>query len=73
ARIDEFYADQRGAGDGIASQLARQLADPRPKDASTTRSLGRYKNLVARWHDWRAVGEVCRELADAMVTAQDTS
>lgn len=68
SRIDGYYADQRGAGDGIASQVARQLADPRPKDASTTRDLGRYKNLAPRWQDWRAVVDVCRELAGAMLT-----
>lgn len=73
ARIDEFYADQRGTGDGVASQLARQLADPRPKDTSTTRSLGSYKNLARRWHEWPAVVEVSRAVADAMLTTQDSS
>lgn len=72
SHIDDYYADQRGTGDGVASQLARQLADPRPRDLSTTRELHRYKNLAPRWHDWRAVVRVCRELADAMVTGGDS-
>lgn len=73
ARIDDYYADQRGQGDGVGSQVARQLADPRPADESTTRDLGRYKNLAPRWQDWRAVVAVCRELAGAMLTTEDTS
>ena len=52
ARIDDYYADQHGSGRGIAAQLARQLADPRPKDASVTRQLDAYRNLTARWTDW---------------------
>ena len=67
ARIDAYYADQRGTGDGVGAQLARQLADPRPRDISTTGELHHYKNLASRWHDWRAVREVCRALAVAMV------
>jgi hypothetical protein len=27
ARIDDYYADQHEAGDGVASQLVRQLSD----------------------------------------------
>ncbi len=68
ARIDGYYADQHGTGDGVASQLARQLADPRPKDTSATRELRYYKELAPRWQDWGAVVEVCHELAAAMVT-----
>ncbi len=72
SHIDDYYADQRGTGDSVASQLARQLADPRPRDLSTTRELHHYKNLAPRWHDWRAVVRVCRELAGAMVTGGDS-
>lgn len=67
AGIDAFYADQHGGGDGVASQVVRQLADPRPADGSTTRELDRYKNLAVRWHEWRAVVDVCRSVAAAMV------
>lgn len=70
ARIDDFYADQHGDGDGVASQVARQLADPRPTDVSTTRSLRNYKNLDPRWQDWAAVVAMCRALAEAMVTQE---
>src|SRR6266511_322061 len=52
AGIDDYYADQHGEGRGVAAQLARQLADPRPKDASVTRQLGAYRNLAPRWADW---------------------
>jgi hypothetical protein len=65
--IDAYYADQHGAGDGVASQLVRQLAEPAPKDRSTTRNLRQYKNLAARWHDWDEVVSVCRRLATTMV------
>jgi hypothetical protein len=50
ARIDLYYADQRGPeAEGVATQLARQLADPRPADQRTIRQLGSYKDLDARW------------------------
>lgn len=65
--IDEYYADQHGAGDGVASQLVRQLAEPAPKDRSTTRNLRQYKNLAARWRDWNEVVSVCCRLATTMV------
>lgn len=71
--IDDYYADQHGAGDGVASQLVRQLADPRPKDLSTTRNLGQYKNLAARWQDWDAMVLACRELARAMLVKDGAS
>lgn len=67
ARIDDYYADQHGGGRGVAAQLIRQLADPRPKDASVTRELGAYRNLAARWTDWGEVRAVCRELAADML------
>jgi len=67
ARIDDYYADQHGAGGGVAAQVARQLSDPRPADTSTTGQLASYRNLAPRWHDWRQVTTVCRELAAAMV------
>jgi hypothetical protein len=73
ASIDVYYQDQRGEGDGVATQVARQLAEPRPRDARTTRELRRYKRLDARWHDWKAVVAVCGALADRMLTpAMDT-
>lgn len=67
ASIDDYYADQHASGDGVASQLQAQLADPRPKYISTTRQLSHYKNLAPRWHDWSAVTAVCRQLAERML------
>lgn len=70
AAIDGYYADQHGGGDGVASQVARQLADPRPADRAVTRDLHRYKNLDPRWHDWAAITAGCRRLAVAMVEGE---
>jgi len=65
--IDAYYTDQRGPGpEGVATQLARQLADPKPADARTITQLGRYKGLDARWADWGNVTSVCRSLAVEM-------
>lgn len=66
--LDAYYSDQRGSEpEGVATQLARQLADPRPADARMIQQLGRYKGLDARWADWRNVTEVCRSVAVEMV------
>jgi hypothetical protein len=70
ARIDDYYADQHGEGSGIAAQLARQLADPRPKDSSVTGQLGAYRNLARRWTEWDEVRSVCRRLAAEMIEAE---
>lgn len=68
ARIDDFYEDQRGqATAGVATQLARQLGDPRPRDTRTTKQLRSYKGLDARWADWSTVVGACRDIAIAMV------
>jgi hypothetical protein len=67
ARIDLYYTDQRGPdAAGVATQLARQLADPRPADQRTIRQLGSYKGLDARWTTWETVVGVCRSLAVEM-------
>ena len=70
ARIDDYYVDQHGEGRGVAAQLARQLADPRPKDASVTRQLDGYRNLAPRWTDWAEVRSVSQELAAEMLEAE---
>lgn len=65
--IDDYYADQRDPGaEGVATQLARQLADPRPADTRTIGQLDRYKGLAPRWTDWASVTGVCRALAAEM-------
>jgi hypothetical protein len=67
-RIDSYYADQRGGdSEGVATQLARQLADPRPADTRTIKQLGQYKGLEPRWTDWKNVTDVCRSVAVEMV------
>jgi hypothetical protein len=70
ARIDDYYADQHGVGRGVAAQLVRQLADPRPKDVSVTRELDAYRNLAVRWTDWGEVRAVCRRLAGEMLEVE---
>lgn len=70
ARIDDYYVDQHGGGRGVAAQVARQLGDPLPADASVARQLNSYRRLASRWHDWREVRQACRELAAAMLEAE---
>lgn len=66
SHIDEYYGDQHGDGQGIAAQVARQLADPRPADTSVTRQLRSYRNLATHWQDWDQVRSTCRALAAEM-------
>lgn len=66
-RIDDYYADQHGEGEGIASQLVRQLSDPRPADPSVTKQLSSYRRLRRRWSEWGAVTAVLGEVAARMV------
>jgi hypothetical protein len=66
--IDTYYSDQRGPeSEAVATQLARQLSDPKPADARTIGQLGRYKGLDAPWTDWGNVTDVYRWLAVEMV------
>ena len=66
--LDDYYSDQRSAGaEGVATQLARQLADPRPADARTIKQLRDYKGLDTRWADGGNVTAVCRAVAVEMV------
>jgi hypothetical protein len=68
ARIDDYYVDQHGGGDGVASQLVRQLSDPRPADRSVTEQLSSYRRLRRRWRDWDSVIEVLGDVAARMVS-----
>lgn len=65
-RIDEYYADQRDSDDGVATQLARQLADPRPSDPAVTQQLDRYKRVDPKWIHWDDIRSVLAAVADAM-------
>ncbi len=66
--IDSYYSDQRGPEpEGVATQLARQLADPRPADSRTIAQLRQYKDLDPRWANWTNIVEVCRAIAVEMV------
>jgi hypothetical protein len=67
-RIDDYYADQHGEGDGVASQLLRQLADPRPADRSVIDQLPSYRRLRRRWTEWSAVTGVLGEVAVRMAS-----
>jgi hypothetical protein len=67
--IDDYYSDQRGVdAEGVSTQLARQLADPRPVDSRTIKQLHKYKDLESRWALWQNVTEVCRAVAVEMVS-----
>lgn len=66
-RIDEYYADQAESEDGVASQLTRQLAAPKPADSAVTGQLASYRRLRAKWRDWDAVRDVLGEVAAWMV------
>jgi hypothetical protein len=68
AGIDEYYADQRAGDEAVASQVARQLADPRPKDTRTLTQLKRYKGLAQRWTSWDEVKAVLGQVAVGMLS-----
>ena len=66
SRIDDYYADQSESADGVASQLIRQLSDPRPADSSVIAELSSYRRLQRRWSDWSAVTAVLGEVGARM-------
>jgi hypothetical protein len=69
--LDEYYEDQQGAGGRrVATQLAKQLADPAPYDLSEV-DLRHYRELAPRWRRWDAVRDACRDLAVRMVETLD--
>lgn len=73
-RIDEYYADETKDGVPVATQVVRQLGDPRPKDTRTLDALPRYKGLTPRWHDWDEVRVQVRRVAAHMLEEDtDTS
>jgi len=61
--MDEYYEDQQGPGGRrVATQVARQLAEPRPGDLADL-DLVSYRRLDRRWQDWGAVRDACRGVA----------
>lgn len=67
AGIDDYYADVNTRPEAVATQLVRQLADPRPRDAEVTTQLSSYKALDPRWHNWSTVKTVLADLAEKML------
>lgn len=67
AGIDDYYDASASDGTAVASQLVRQLGEPRPKDDRTVGQLTAYKNLTVRWQSWQSVVAQCQALADAML------
>lgn len=63
ARIDDYYVDRSREPASVLTSLVLALADPSPRDTDVIAELPRYKGLAERWHDWRDVVAVCRELA----------
>lgn len=68
AGIDDYYADQHEDGDGVASQLARQLSNPQPADRAVIDQLSSYRRLRKQWSDWTAVEAVLGEVAEHMAS-----
>lgn len=63
ATIDDYYEDQQGPGGRrVATQVAKQLANPRPDDLSEV-DLRSYRKLERRWQDWAAVRDACQQVA----------
>ena len=55
--IDDYYADQIGPGGRrVATQVAKQLAEPRPDDLSSV-DLATYRKLDRRWQNWQTVAD----------------
>jgi hypothetical protein len=71
--IDIYYQDAARGLDAVASQIARQFADPRPADPRTLRNLSAYKNLIPRWQDWDNITGQCRQVALAMTAGGTAS
>jgi hypothetical protein len=64
--IDAYYADVNRQPEAVATQLVRQLSDPRPRDEKTTTQLTSYKGLEPRWQEWSTVTAVLVDLAKKM-------
>jgi hypothetical protein len=65
--IDDYYADVNRRPEAVATQLVRQLADPRPRDVEVPTQLSSYKRLDERWYEWPAVTKALGELAERIL------
>ena len=59
-RFDRLYPQD--SGESALQQMLAQLANPKPYDLEET-TLAEYRDLDARWHDWRTVCAVCANAA----------
>jgi hypothetical protein len=57
ASIDRLYPQSNGTSVGL--QLAKQLAEPRPRDLGDG-DLGDYRLIAERWKDWNVVREAAQ-------------
>ncbi|HVB27646.1 MAG TPA: hypothetical protein VNE21_07025, partial [Mycobacteriales bacterium] len=55
-------------GRRVATQLARQLAEPAPYDRSDV-DLAHYRRLAPRWRQWTAIVSACQTLAMGILDA----
>lgn len=63
ASLDDYYADQIGPdGRRVSTQVAKQLAEPRPGDLAEV-DLRFYRELQPRWQKWEAVAAACGRVA----------
>lgn len=61
--MDEYYEDQIGPGGRrVATQLAKQLAEPAPYDLSDV-DLAKYRKLAVRWRSWQNVVAAAQGMA----------
>jgi hypothetical protein len=67
AKMDDYYDAGQTGTEPVSTQVARQLADPRPVDTRVISQLKFYKNLAPRWQDWEEVRSVCRSVAVGML------
>jgi hypothetical protein len=66
-QLDDYYADQLGEGGmRVATQVAKQLAEPLPYDLDSV-DLEHYRRLAPRWRRWVNVADASRRLASAML------
>lgn len=65
--MDDYYSDQVGpGGKRVATQVAKQLAEPAPFDRDDV-DLAHYRRLDRRWRRWSSVETACRRLAGSIL------